>query len=89
MVKKINLLLLNSKVQAKELESLIAKLNHAAFILPFARYFLRSLRDTDRDMQKKNRFTTETREGGYFNYPLMLSSEKSYVMLSHSTCAQK
>ena len=49
-------------MQAKELESLIAKLNHAAFIIPFARYFLSSLRDTDRDMQKKNRYKTDTRE---------------------------
>ena len=78
-------------MQAKELESLIAKLNHAAFIIPFARYFLSSLRDTDRDMQKKNRYKTDTREkeGGNLYYPLMLSSEKSYVILSHLTCVQK
>ena len=92
MVKKINLLLLNSKVQAKELESLIVKLNHAAFILPFARYFLSSLRDTDRDMQKKTDIKLileKMRGGGNFYYPLMLSSEKSYVILSHLTCVQK
>ena len=92
MVKKINLLLLNSKVQAKELESLLVKLNHAAFILPFARYFLSSLRDTDRDMQKKTDIKLILEKPSWkrnFYYPLMLSSEKSYVILSHLTCVQK
>ena len=53
-------------MQAKELESRIAKLNHAAFIIPFARYFLRSLRDTDRDMQKKPdiKLILEKKRGG-------------------------
>ena len=60
-------------MQAKELESLIAKLNHAAFIIPFARYFLSSLRDTDRDMQKKPdiKLILEKKEGGViFTTPL-------------------
>ena len=45
---EIDSLLSLRKVNNKKLESLIGKLNHAAFIIPLSRYFLNRIRHTER-----------------------------------------
>lgn len=46
-INELDSLLSSEKVKQKQLESMLGKLNHAAFIIPLSRYFLNRLRHTE------------------------------------------
>ena len=46
-INEIDNLLQNKKSKHKELESILGKLNHAAFLIPLSRYFLNRIRHTE------------------------------------------
>ena len=46
-INEIDKLLQNQKTKHKELESMLGKLNHAAFLIPLSRYFLNRIRHTE------------------------------------------
>ena len=50
--KEIDNIISSTAIKAKDLECLIGKLNHAAYILPFSRYFLTRLRYRQKQAEK-------------------------------------
>ena len=61
-INEIDTVISQVKVKPKNLESLIGKLNHAAFIIPFTRYFLNRLRFKLELMKKKGPLTLSKSE---------------------------
>lgn len=51
-INEIDSILSSERVKSKQLESVIGKLNHAAFIIPLSRYFLNRIRHTDKLAKK-------------------------------------
>ena len=67
-INEIDTVISQVKVKSKNLESLIGKLNHAAFTIPFTRYFLNRLRFKLELMKKKGPLTLSKSEIDDLNF---------------------